>query len=257
MAYKLKSKREIELMRAAGKVVYSVLKRLGEIAAPGVTTGELDAEAERMCREMGGECLFKGVPGPSGPFPGNICCSINEQVVHGIPGGRKIAAGDLVSIDFGVRLGGYCGDAATTLMIGQVDERRAELVDATRRMLEIAVEMSAPGERWSRIAEVMAASAGDRGFGVVQEFVGHGIGTEMHEEPKVPNYASSALRAHDIVLREGLVLAVEPMVNVGTADVKVENDGWTVVTADGKASAHFEHMLAITADGVDVLTDGR
>lgn len=257
MAYNLKSKREIELMRAAGRVVRSVLNRLGEIAAPGMTTGELNAEAERLTADAGATCLFKGVPGPKGPFPGAICCSINEQVVHGIPGGRAIEDGDLVSIDFGVRLNGYCGDAATTLVIGEVDRRRRELIDATKRMLDVAIEMAAPGERWSRIAKAMADGASEAGFGVVEEFVGHGIGTEMHEDPKVPNYVSPALKRQDIVLREGLVLAVEPMVNMGSADVRVLDDGWTVVTADGKPSAHFEHMLAVTSDGVDVLTDGR
>ena len=257
MAYKLKSEREIELMRAAGRVVRQVLQRLEQMAAPGVTTGELDAEAERMCRQLGGECLFKGVPGPKGPFPGNICCSINEQVVHGIPGARVIEVGDLVSIDFGVRVQGYCGDAATTLVIGEVDEPSTRLVQVTRRMLEIAIEMSGPGVRWSCVADAMSRHAAEHNLGVVREFVGHGIGTEMHEDPKVPNYVSGALKSRDIVLREGLVLAVEPMVNLGTADVKVQPDGWTVVTADGQPSAHFEHMLAITSDGVDVLTNGQ
>ncbi len=257
MAFKLKSKREIELMRAAGRLVHQVLDRLGEIAAPGVTTKELDAEAEAMCRRNGADCLFKGVPGPGGPFPGNICCSINEQVVHGIPGRREVRDGDLVSVDFGVRLHGYCGDAATTLMIGDVDPAARRLVATTVNCLEVAIEKSGPGERWSNVAEAMQKCVEDQGFSVVQQFVGHGIGTEMHEDPKVPNFVSRSLRRHDIVLREGMVLAVEPMVNMGGPEVLVEDDGWTVVTADGKRSAHYEHMLAITADGVDVLSDGR
>jgi len=257
LAFKLKSAREIELMRAAGRLVHKVLRRLEDIAAPGVTTAELDAEAERMCREMGAECLFKGVPGAGGPFPGNICCSINQQVVHGIPGPRRIVDGDLVSIDFGVRLHGYCGDSATTLLIGRVDPKARRLAEATREMLATAIEMARPGQRWSRVAAAMQKRAEGAGFGVVRQFVGHGIGTEMHEDPKVPNFVSTSLRRHDIVLREGMVLAVEPMVNMGTPAVLVEDDGWTVVTEDGLPSAHFEHMLAITADGVDVLSDGR
>ncbi len=244
-------------MRQAGRIVHAVLQRLSEVARPGLTTGELDAEAERLCLEMGGACLFKGVPGKGGPFPGSICCSINEQVVHGIPGPRVIREGDLVSIDFGARLHGYCGDAATTLMIGDVSPRARRLVEVTQHALEIAIEKSGPGERWSTVAGAMQAYVEGEGFSVVRQFVGHGIGTEMHEEPKVPNYVSRELRSRDIILREGLVLAVEPMVNMGTAGVLMESDGWTVVTEDGQPAAHFEHMLAITADGVDVLTDGR
>ncbi len=257
MAFKLKSRREIELMRAAGRAVNEVLQSLEAMAAPGVTTGELDAEAERMCLAFGAECLFKGVPGAGGPFPGNICCSINEQVVHGIPGSRRIADGDLVSIDFGVRLHGYCGDAATTLLIGQVDPKARRLADVTQQALRTAIEVSRPGRRWSRVAAAMQKCVEKAGFSVVRQFVGHGIGTEMHEDPKVPNFVSKSLRRNDIVLREGLVLAVEPMVNMGSPGVRVEEDGWTVVTEDGLPSAHFEHMLAITADGVDVLSDGR
>ena len=244
-------------MRDAGRLVHQVLADLAQMARPGVTTAELDRQAERMCRQQGAQCLFKGVPGPGGPFPGNICCSINEQVVHGIPGPRSIAAGDLVSLDFGVRLRGYCGDAATTLEIGPVDADRRRLVETTRRALEIAVETAGPGVRWSQVAGAMQKCAEDEGFGVVRQFVGHGIGTEMHEDPKLPNFVSPGLLRNDIVLRKGMVLAVEPMINMGTAEVRILEDGWTVVTKDGKPSAHFEHMLAITDDAVDVLTDGR
>jgi methionyl aminopeptidase len=257
LAFKLKSPREIELMRDAGRLVHQVLLAMAQMAQPGVTTAELDSLAERMCRQAGAQCLFKGVPGAGGPFPGNICCSINEQVVHGIPGPRKIAAGDLVSLDFGVRLHGYCGDAATTLEIGPVNERLHLLVETTREALEIAIRMAAPGVRWSQVAGAMQKCAEDRGFGVVRQFVGHGIGTDMWEDPKLPNFVSAALLKNDIVLRKGMVLAVEPMVNLGTAEVKILEDGWTVVTKDGKPSAHFEHMLAVTDDGADVLTDGR
>ncbi|NQU75166.1 MAG: type I methionyl aminopeptidase, partial [Planctomycetes bacterium] len=221
------------MMRAAGRVVHEVLERLAAIAEAGMTTGQLDAEAERICREVGGECLFKGVPGVGGPFPGNICCSINEQVVHGIPGDRVICDGDLVSIDFGVRMHGYCGDAARTLLIGNVTEEKRRLTEVAEKMLAIAVEQSGPGRRWSKVAGAMQECAEQAGFGVVRQFVGHGIGTEMHEEPKVPNYVSPSLLRNDIVLREGLVLAVEPMVNGGSSEVVIERDDWTVVTKDG------------------------
>lgn len=257
MAIKLKTRREIDTMRKAGRIVHAVLDRLQEMAAPGVTTGELDAEAERLCHELGGKCLFKGVSGKGGPFPGNICCSINEEVVHGIPGPRALRSGDLVSIDFGARYEGYCGDAAVTLAIGDVQPEWRRLVDATRRALEIAVERTRPGEVWSTVAGAMQKYVEGEGFSVVRQFVGHGIGTEMHEDPKVPNFVSRELRQRDILLREGLVLAVEPMVNLGTPDVKLLDDGWTVVTLDRKPAAHFEHMLAVTADGVEVLTDGN
>lgn len=251
---KLKSRREIDLMRNAGRIVYAVLKRLEEIAAPGVTTAELDAEAERLCHAMGGQCLFKGVPGQGGPFPGNLCCSINEQVVHGIPGKRVIREGDLVSVDFGARLHGYCGDGATTLMIGKVDPRGRHLVEVTKRTLDIAIEMARPGERWSNIAREMQKYDEGEGFSVVRQFVGHGIGTEMHEDPKLQNYVSPELLRHDILLETGMTLAVEPMVNMGTHRVKLLPDGWTVVTADRQPSAHFEHTIAVVEGGADVLT---
>lgn len=243
-------------MRQAGRIVHAVLTRLTEMAEPGLVTAELDAEAERLCKEMGGTCLFHGVPGKGGPFPGNICCSINEQVVHGIPGSRKIAEGDLVSIDFGVRLKGYCGDAATTFVVGQAEADQQKLMDITAGTLQIAIDETEPGRKWSQVARQMQKHVEDAGFGVVRQFVGHGIGTEMWEEPKVPNYVSPELLRHDIDLVEGLVVAIEPMVTMGSPAVRMESDGWTVVTNDGKSAAHFEHMLAITANGVEVLTDG-
>jgi methionyl aminopeptidase len=248
-------------MRRAGRVVKLVLDRLGEIVAEGVTTEELDAEADRVCREHGGECLFKGVPGRGGakPFPGNICSSINEEVVHGIPSReRRIESGDIVSVDFGVRLDGWCGDAARTYAVGDVPEPVRRLVEVTRYSLTIAVEMCRPGEMWSNVARAMQSYIEGNGFSVVRDFVGHGIGSEMHEDPKVPNFVSRDLENRDILLQEGLVLAVEPMVNLGTAAVEYGDDRWTVLTKDRRPSAHFEHTIAVTADGADVLTgDGR
>ncbi len=256
MAIKLKSPREIELMRRAGRLCHRVLSRLGEIVAPGVTTGELDGEAERLTAEFSADALFKGVPGQGGPFPGTICASVNEEVVHGIPSGRVVRNGDLVSVDYGCRLDGYCGDAAVTFVVGEVSGQARRLVAATRRALEIAVEMTAPGVLWSRVAAQMQKYVESQGFSVIRKFVGHGIGKEMHEDPKVPNFVSKDLLARDILLEEGLVLAVEPMVAMGASDVVMEEDGWTIVTRDGRPSAHFEHMLAVTDDGVRVLTDG-
>jgi methionyl aminopeptidase len=255
VAIQLKTKADIEKLRAAGQVVREVLNRLGEMVLPGVTTEELDAEAERLCRAHGAKCLFKGVPGPKGPFPGNICSSINDEVVHGIPSSdRVIRDGEIVSVDFGVRLDGWCGDAAETYSCGQIDPRWAHLVAVTRQSLELAVSMAKPGLRWSQVAGAMQEYVEGEGLSVVREFVGHGIGREMHEDPKVPNYAGRGTGGMDFDLCEGMVLAVEPMVNLGSQAVKVMQDGWTVCTQDGEPSAHFEHMLALTSDGVDVLT---
>lgn len=260
MAIQYKTPEQIEKMHEAGRIVRKVLNRLGEMIAPGVTTQELDAEAERLCLAAGAQCLFKGVPGRggAGPFPGSICASLNEEVVHGIPSRRRrIRQGDIVSIDFGVRYNGWCGDAAETFPVEPLDDDVRHLVAVTRNALEMVVRMCRPGGKWSSIAGAMQDYIEGEGFSVVREFVGHGIGASMHEDPKVPNFVSPELERRDILLREGLVLAVEPMVNLGREAVRVTSDGWTVVTADRLPSAHFEHTLAITADGVRVLTDAE
>lgn len=257
MAIKLRSRREIELIHNAGILVVDVLSKLQEFSKPGVTTGRLNSIASQMTAEAGAEALFKGVRNPYGanPFPGAICASVNEQVVHGIPSESVVLRdGDIVSIDFGAKLAGYCGDATVTICIGEIPQHKRRLVDVTRRVLEIAIAKAAPGTKWSTIAAEMQDCAESAGFSIVKDFVGHGIGTEMHEEPKVPNFVSEELLANDIVLTEGMVLAVEPMVNAGTADVRTLKDGWTVVTKDGKCSAHFEHTIAITKNGCEVLT---
>ncbi len=257
MAITLRSRREIELMRDAGAVVADVLSKLQEIVRPGVSTIQLDDVAARMAEQAEAQLLFRGVRNPSARtlFPGAICASINEQVVHGIPSDDvKLREGDILSIDFGVRLRGYCGDAAITVAIGEVSEENRRLIDVTRQVLETAIARAAPRIRWSSIAGEMQRLAESAGFSVVREFVGHGIGGRMHEEPRVPNFVSSELLADDIVLAEGMVLAVEPMINSGTSDVRTLKDGWTVVTRDGKCSAHFEHTIAITGDGCEVLT---
>jgi methionyl aminopeptidase len=244
-------------MRRAGAVVAGVLSKLQEIAKPGITTAQLDRVALDMTAQAGAEALFKGVRSPHArkPFPGAICASINEQVVHGIPSEEAVLRdGDMLSIDFGVRLDGYCGDSAVTIPIGRVAEDRQRLIDVTREILGIAVRLARPGVRWSQIAGRMQHHAESQGFSVVRDFVGHGIGTKMHEEPKVPNFVSDELLAEDIVLAEGMVLAVEPMINAGRSAVRTLANGWTVVTKDGECSAHFEHTIAVVKNGCEVLT---
>jgi len=260
MAITLRSSREIQMIRKAGAVVAKVLLKLQEYARPGLSTGELDKLALEMTAEFGAIALFKGVPCPYGgmPFPGAICASINEQLVHGIPSSRVILKqGDILSIDFGVKLNGYCGDSAVTFGVGTISPQKQRLIDVTRRLLDIAIEKVAPGIKWSQIAGQMEEHARQAGYSVVRDFVGHGIGTEMHEDPKVPNFVSRDLLKNDILLREGMVLAIEPMVNMGKHAVRTLSDGWTVVTQDGSCSAHIEHTIAVTTKGCEVLTDGK
>lgn len=257
MAITLRSRREIELMRKAGAVVADVLSKLKEIAEPGMTTAELDRIAFQMTTDAGAEALFRGVESPFAqiPFPGAICTSINEQVVHGIPSEEaRLKNGDILSIDFGVRLNGYCADAAVTVAIGDVTEDRRRLMDVTQRALGIAIEKAAPSVSWSQIAGQMQRYVESVGFSVVRDFVGHGIGRKMHEDPRVPNFVSNELLADDVVLTEGMVLAVEPMINAGSYGVRTLKNGWTVVTRDGKCSAHFEHTIVIVENGCEVLT---
>jgi methionyl aminopeptidase len=244
-------------MRKAGAVVADVLLKLKEIAEPGITTAWLDRVALQMAAEAGAEALFKGVRSPVArmPFPGAICASINDEVVHGIPSeDTKLKNGDILSIDFGVRLNGYCADAAITIAIGEISEDRRKLMDTTKRVLDIAIKKSSPAVRWSQVAKEMQRCAESAGFSVVKDFVGHGIGRQMHEEPRVPNFVSNELLANDIVLAEGMVLAVEPMINAGSSAVRTLKNGWTVVTRDGKSSAHFEHTIVILENGCEVLT---
>jgi methionyl aminopeptidase len=260
MAITLRSRREIELMRQAGAVVGDVLSQLQKIAKPGLTTGYLDGVALQMTAEAGADALFKGVRSPQArmPFPGAICASVNEQVVHGIPSDSvTLREGDILSIDFGVRLNGYCGDAALTVPIGKISEENQKLVDVTQETLKIAIERMRPGVRWSEVARKMQRHAEAAGFSVVRDFVGHGIGTKMHEDPKVPNFVSDELLADDILLAEGMVLAVEPMINAGGYAVRTLGNGWTVVTKDGRYSAHFEHTIAVVKGGCEVLTRER
>ncbi len=247
-------------MRKAGAVVADVLSKLKEIAEPGITTARLDRVAFQMTTDAGAEALFRGVENPYAqiPFPGTICASINEQVVHGIPSEEvKLKDGDILSVDFGVRLNGYCADAAVTIAIGDVSDEKRRLMDVTKHALDIALEKSAPSVRWSQIAAEMQQYVESAGFSVVRDFVGHGIGRKMHEDPRIPNFVSSELLADDVVLTEGMVLAVEPMINAGSCAVRTLKNGWTVVTRDGRCSAHFEHTIVIVEKGCDILTAKR
>lgn len=246
----LKSAREIDLMHQAGKVVAEVLQLLREHTKPGVTTQELDRLAETHTRALGAMCAFKGYRG----FPASVCISVNEEVVHGIPGPRRIVDGDVVSLDFGVKLNNYYADAALTVLVGNVTEEARKLVAVTQESLQRAIARMVSGNRLSDISRAVQDYVEDNGFSVVRQFVGHGIGRKMHEDPKVPNFVEEPRQGTDLVLREGLVLAVEPMVNCGTFEVRILRNGWTVVTRDGRLSAHSEHTVAVTAEGPRVLT---
>lgn len=256
---RLKQKHELEKMRAAGRVVYKTLQRCREMCVPGVTTRQIDEEAYRVFTSLHARGLFKNYPTyrPDEGFPANLCISVNEVVVHGIADDRPVQDGDIVGIDCGVELDGWCGDSATTVMVGNVRPEVRRLCEVTERVLRIAIENIRPGRRWSQVARLMQNYAEENGLSVVRDYVGHGIGQKMHEDPKVPNYVSRELLRDDIVLREGLVLAIEPMCNLGVKETVTLADGWTVVTADRQPSAHYEHTVAVTATGAEVLTDGK
>jgi methionyl aminopeptidase len=250
----LKSPRELGLIREAGKIVAEALRICRAMAQPGVKTIDIDQAVESLYRQHKATPLFKGYSGPKVPFPASTCISLNEQVVHGIPGNRVIRDGDLVKIDTACKLNGWCADAAITIMVGEVRPEWRRLVKVAEEVLEIArVEM---GQRrwWTEVAEKMQRHAEQNGFSVVTQYVGHGIGRVMHENPQVPNFVNKEVRKHNFRLEEGLVLAVEPMVNMGRADTDTLRDHWTVVTRDGLPSAHVEHTFAITKGGVLVLT---
>ena len=242
-----KSASEIERMRAANALVAEVLAELGSMAVPGVTTQELDAEAERLVRVSGADPAFKGYRG----YPATLCASINDQVVHGIPSARKLESGDIVSLDMGVKLNGFFGDAAITVAVGDVSDGALELLRVTQEALEKGIEQVRLGGRISDIGHAIQQHVEAHGFSVVREFVGHGIGASLHEEPQIANYGEPGRGPR---LAEGMVLAIEPMVNMGRPAVKVLSDGWTAVTRDGSLSAHFEHTVAVTKDGPLVLT---
>ena len=242
-----KSKKEIEKMRAAGQLVASVLQELRNMVIPGITTLEVDRAAERMIRDAGALPTFKGYHG----FPYSICASVNEQIVHGFPSRYQLKDGDLFSIDCGVTLEGYVGDTATTVPVGNVKEEWLNLVKVTEQCLERAIEQCRPGKHLGDIGWAVQELAESHGYSVVRDYVGHGIGRHMHEDPQIPNYGKPGQGPK---IKAGYVFAVEPMVNLGSHYTKVLPDGWTVVTLDGLPSAHSEHTIAITDDGPDVLT---
>ena len=243
----IKSPREIGLLRKASSIVADVCRELKGLVESGVVTQELDSTAEKIIRSRGAVPAFKGYRG----FPASICISINEEVVHGIPGPHTLKEGDIVSLDVGVILNGYYGDAAVTLPVGKVDPEALKLLEVTRKALYIGIEQARVGNRLLDISHAIQLWVEKHGFSVVRDFVGHGIGKDLHEEPQIPNFGSPHQGPR---LESGMVFALEPMVNEGTYEVKVLPDGWTVVTADRKRSAHFEHTIAITDGEAEILS---
>jgi methionyl aminopeptidase len=242
-----KSREEIETMDRCNRVVAQILAALAKAVAPGVTTAELDRLAEKMCRDAAVRPAFKGYRG----YPCVLCASVNEEVVHGIPSAKKVLReGDIVGLDFGVVLEGYYGDAAVTVPVGRISREAGELLRVTRESLRKGIQAARAGARLSDISAAVQAHVEAQGYSVVREFVGHGIGTSLHEDPQVPNYGTPGSGP---VLKEGLALAIEPMVNVGGPAVRIHTDGWTASTLDGSLSAHFERSIAITEDGPLVL----
>jgi methionyl aminopeptidase len=243
----LKSRREIQIMREASRIVAEVLEELRRYCRVGITTRELDRVAEEKTSQHGAEPAFKGYRG----YPKALCASINQQVVHGIPGDVTLKDGDIVGLDFGVNYRGYFGDAAITVPVGEVSWETKKLLRITEECLYLGIEQMVPGNHLSDLSRAIQTHAENNSFSLVKEFGGHGIGKNLHEDPMVLNYV---VNGRGIRLREGLVLAVEPMVNAGTDKVQILSDGWTVVTADGKPSAHFEHTVAVTGNGPEILT---
>jgi methionyl aminopeptidase len=250
-----RSEAQIEAIGKACRIVALALDAVEEAARPGVTTAELNAIARELIEGQGGTSLFRGYTRASAPpFPGDVCLSVNEQIVHGVPSERIIVDGDVVTIDCGVRFQGWCGDAARTLLVGEVTEEARRLARTTRNVLELAIDMMTVGALWSDIARAMQTAAEDAKFGVVVEYVGHGIGKQLHEPPKVPAFATGWDWRRDFVLRPGMVLAIEPMLTAGSPQVASLDDGWTVATRDGSLAAHEEHTIAVRDSGIEVLT---
>jgi methionyl aminopeptidase len=250
-----KTAAELEKMRASGLLVWKVLEALRALVREGVTTQDLEAVAERMIRDAGARPAFKGyyVPAAGAKYPYVLCTSVNEEIVHGMPSAKRVLkSGDIVSIDTGVELNGYYGDSAITLPVGEITPQVGKLLAVTREALELAIDQARPGNRLSDICGTVQRHVESNGFSVVREYVGHGIGTQLHEEPQIPNYVDR--RGENPRLKEGMVLAIEPMVNAGGPESQVLSDHWTAVAKDGSYSAHFEHCVAVTAEGPRVLT---
>jgi methionyl aminopeptidase len=247
MKIPLKNTAELEAMRVSCRMAASVLADVAAAAQPGVTTGELDALTRRLIEGMKAKPSFLGYRG----FPGAICISINDEVIHGIPGRRVVLPGDVVSLDVGVCHNGFHGDCATTVMVGVADPGVIRLVETTKRALAAAVAAAKPGGRLSDVSHAVERVVEAGGCSVVRDFVGHGVGRHLHEDPQIPNYGAPG---RGPVLTPGMTLAIEPMVNLGRADVAVLDDGWTVVTRDGRPSAHFEHTVAVLGESVEIVT---
>jgi len=243
----IKSDREIAIMRQAGRIVATILAVLSEQVRPGMKTKELDVIAARELERLGAKPSFKGYRG----FPANLCVSVNDEIVHGIPGGRVLDEGDIVSLDFGAIFEGFQGDAAVTVGVGKINSQAEQLMETTEGALKAGVAIAYPGARLGDISAAIQNYVESRGYSVVREYTGHGIGREMHEEPQIPNFGSPGVGP---VLKKGMTLALEPMVNAGDWRTRLGNDHWVVFTADGSLSAHFEHTIAITNDGPEVLT---
>ncbi len=242
-----KTPREIEIMREAGRIVALTHQELKQHITPGITTKELDQIAEKTIQKYGATPSFKGYNG----FPGSICASVNEELVHGIPGKRKLKEGDIISIDIGAKYNGYHGDSAWTYPVGNISESVQKLLDVTEKSLYLGLEQVKPGERLSNISHAVQTHAEENGFSIVREYVGHGIGQDLHEDPQIPHYGPPNRGPR---LKPGMVICVEPMVNQGRRYVKTLSDDWTVVTVDGKWCAHFEHTIALTEAGYEILT---
>ncbi|WP_346888638.1 type I methionyl aminopeptidase [Clostridium sp. UBA1056] len=243
----IKSDTELEYMRSAGKVVADTLAMIEKVIKPGITTAEIDKIAEEFILAQGAIPSFKGYGG----FPGSICASVNDVVIHGIPNDTILVEGDIISVDCGAILNGYHGDAARTFPVGSISKEAQHLIDVTKESFFKGIEKAVVGNRLTDISAAIQKHAENFGYSVVRDFVGHGIGTSMHEDPQVPNYGTAGKGPK---LVHGVVLAIEPMINMGNYRVKIRPDGWTVVTSDGKLSAHYENTIAITNDGVEILT---
>jgi methionyl aminopeptidase len=242
-----RSRAEIEKLRRSGRMVREVLEEARERVRPGVRTMELEAFVEKRLAELGAQSAFKGYRG----YPCCLCASVNDEVVHGIPSGRRLEEGDILSLDLGVILDGYYGDSAITVPVGGIPDSLSKLLRVTEECLDLAIVEARAGNRVGDVSAAVQEHAVRNGYSVVREFVGHGIGRALHEEPQIPNYGSPG---HGPLLKEGMVIAIEPMLNAGGAAVKIRDDHWTAVTVDGERSAHFEHMVAVTSNGADVLT---
>lgn len=253
MGVSIRSRNEIAAIRETGRVVATILEAVRDAVKPGVTTGDLDELAASLIAKHGVKSAFRGyAPGGRQPYPGVLCTSINEEIVHGIPSKkRKLKEGDIIGIDFGVIREGWFGDSAMTVPVGVVSDEAKKLIDVTREALEAGIAQARPGNRIYDIGAAIQAHAEKHGYSVVRDFVGHGVGRRLHEDPQVPNYGPGG---QGIRIKPGMVLAIEPMVNVGTWQVEELDDDWTAVTADGKLSAHFEHTIAVTEEGPVILT---